>query len=204
MLETYSIDVPGSAELRTKALTSPELLNAHVLANPIGLLVDSVAGDLAASTKMVGKKFIALVEAQTPLPARRIIEVNVAPGAGGSEVVLQLFEGESSVVSSKRVAVVKPKASLFSRAAAVISSGDADDDDEEEDEDDEVKTVVVEPKGALAHVAVKVDSKVIKALKGVPRLRITIVVEEKEGGKLGGSILAVQLLDGAVESRAEF
>lgn len=186
LLNTYALTTPGSIELRQKATSLPTLLNPQGTSAPIGLLVDKV--------------FITLIEPSTPLPARRIFEINVAPG--GSEVVLELYEGTRTVVSSIKEKVVKSKGSLFARAAAVISNGDGDEDDDEDD-DEEIKTVVLEAKHALAHLAVKVDSKVIKAIKGVPKVKVTIVVEEK-AGKVVGSLAAVQLLDGAEENRAEF
>lgn len=186
LLNTYAITAPGSLELRQKATSLPALLNPSVTSAPIGLLVDKV--------------FITLIEPSTPLPARRIFEVNVAPG--GSEVVLELYEGARSIVSSKKEKVVKSKGSLFARAAAAISNGDADDDDEE-DEDEEIKSIVIAPKSALAHLIVGVDSKVIKAIKGVPKVKVTIIVEDR-AGQVVGSIAAVQVLEGAVEARAEF
>lgn len=193
LLSTYSIDTPGSADLRTRATKDASLLSPATLSSPIGLLIPATPADSLSAID--GSLFVVLLDQSTPLPARRIIDVDVA--AGATEVILNLAEGTHEVAISQPKPA--PAKSLLSRASAALTGG-ANADEEEDDEEEEIKTSRVKKTKALGEVIVRVETSGAGKGKRADKVRITIEVNAVGGG----SVVAVQLREGAVESRAEF
>ena len=109
-----------------------------------------------------------------------------------SQVLLALWEGSHEIKVEQPAK--KSKGGFFSRSK--------DDDDEDDDEPEEVRTALIKPEHQVADLIISVDAKpVVKGkAKTVPKVRLTLVV--KVGGS--GSVSAVQLVDGAVETTTEF
>jgi len=137
-----------------------------------------------------GEAFFTLVEANTPLPLRRIVELDVASGA--SEVLISLAEGAASIEVSQPVKEEKSKPGLLARLTG--SGAAASDDEDEDDEPEEVRTVVVKPTKQVAEVKVAVDS------KSKAKVQVTVIV----GVDGKGEVKAVQLKEGAAEAKAAF
>ncbi|KAK4047001.1 Hsp70 protein that interacts with Zuo1p [Microbotryomycetes sp. JL201] len=148
-------------------------LQAQTLLQPenVGLLqraLQSDSGILSASTTtspigiVVGDEFSTVIEANSPLPVRRIIEF--APAKGAKQVLLSFHEGQ------QYVDVQQPEPTKQ-------SNGHAGDDEDEfsDDEPEQVKTLKTKSVKALTDVLFQVDE------TSQDKVRLSIVV--LQGGK---------------------
>ncbi|ORY92717.1 Hsp70 protein-domain-containing protein [Leucosporidium creatinivorum] len=175
-LQAQSLLSADNLALINRLSTETSVLSPSALSAPIGIVI--------------GEDFHALVEANTPLPTRRIIEFPIS-SSSGSQLLLSFSEGEESV----KVEAPPPKPAK--KAGWFGGKKDEDEDEDEEDEEEEVRTLVAKPTKALADLVVDVDSKAAK--KGL-KVKVTIVVVE--GGK--GTVTAVQTVEGAKVAQATF
>lgn len=147
---------------------------APALSKPIGLLLGS---------SKETSPFSVLLDSHTPLPARKMLEVN----APSKEVVLSLWEGENSV--------------HVEQPPAKEANGDKNADDESDDdfEEEPTKTAVSKATNLLCNLAVKVNSP--DGEEKPQRVRVTLIV-----GKDGkGTISAQQVsVSGAELFKADF
>ncbi|GAA6012336.1 hypothetical protein JCM11491_007098 [Sporobolomyces phaffii] len=185
----------ASAELLRQSTTEPSVVAPAALAKPLGFVLEPEQTDVAKLA------FVTLLDRDTPLPARRIVDLAVPADKAAKEVVLALWEGEAYVkVTPRETKVEQAKGLLSSMASAVKGAvGGAKKDDDEfsdsDDEDEEIKTVEVKPTQAIADLVIPVD-----ATKADKKVRVTIVVDSN--GK--GSIEAKQLVDGAKSVETQF
>ena len=149
---------------------------------PIGLLVPAPTSNGSASSPAVvdEKIFVTVIEANTPLPARRIVELPF--GKGSKAVKLTLAEGEESI--------------HVEAPATKEKSKDAEDSDEDDDEEEDVRTRVIKPTTQLAEVTVAVQDKSSKEENVV---RLSVIV--KKDGKV--EIEAKQATEGAEAQKME-
>ena len=147
--------------------------------------------------------FVTLVDAHTPLPARRIVDVPLESDTV-KEVVVALWEGEHFVkvtpaqtkVEQAKGAVAGAVGSFMAAAKNAVGAGPAEDDvSDDEDEDEDIRTPEVRATKAIADLVVPVDG----SKKG-SHVRLTIVVDK--GGK--GHLEAHQLVDGAKSVTKDF
>lgn len=120
-----------------------------------------------------GKIFVTVIEANTPLPARRIVELPYAKDA--SNVKIPIYEGTESVHVEAPPANEKK-----------TPNGDAgsDDDYSDDEEEEDIRTLVIKPTAELANVIVPV--------KGSGSVRLTIIVDKDgkthiEAGQTGSA-----------------
>lgn len=130
-----------------------------------------------------GSAFFTLVEAHTPLPTRRIVELDVASGA--SEVLVSLAEGAASIEVSQPVKEEKSKPGLLARLTGAGAGSDDEDDDEEPEE---IRTAVVKATKQVAEVKVAVSGK---------KVTVTVVVGVDGKGEL-------KAVSGSAEAKATF
>lgn len=190
LIQTYPLDSAAHQALHSRAITEHSVVSPSFLAKPLGFLIAAPESDPKA---IDGKVFVTLVEGRSPLPLRRVLDVEVPSGSGKAQVLLSLWEGTHEVKVVAPVKKAKASGGFFSRATAP-----KEDDEDEEDEEDDVRTAIIRPNHAVVDVIVDVDTKVVK--KEVPRVRVTVCVDV--GGH--GSIAAVQLVEGAENVYAEF
>lgn len=187
---------PTSSALLQSSLTEPSVISPEALSAPIGFVLEpeAPAADLA---------FITLLDAHTPLPARRIVDLPLSSDVSDN-VVLALWEGESYIkitpaetkVEQAKGAIAGAVSGLFGAAKKAVGAGAADEDDfSDEEEDEDIRTVDVKATKAIADLVVPVDAK-----KRGSKVRVTIVVEK--GGK--GYVSAVQLVEGAKSVEKDF
>lgn len=159
----------------TSSLSDPIISSQKATSKPIGLLVPAPTSNGASTSPAIvdGKIFVTVIEANTPLPARRIVELPYAKDA--SNVKIPIYEG------SEEVHVEAPPA-----AEKKASNGDAgsDDDYSDDEEEEETRTAYVKPTTQLANVVVPV--------KGAGTVRVTIIVDKEgktqiEAGQTGSS-----------------
>ena len=147
---------------------------------PIGLLLPAPKsnGSAASNPAIVdGKIFVTVIEANTPLPARRIVDL---PFSKGSKALkLTLAEGEESIQVE----------------AAAPREKSSEDSDEDEDEDEDVRTSIVKPTTQLAELVVAVQDKT----KEENVVRLSVIV--KKDGKV--EIEAKQATEGAEAQKVE-
>jgi heat shock protein 1/8 len=185
-----------SSALLSSSLTEPSVISPEALSKPIGFVLEPEAAtsDLA---------FITLLDAHTPLPARRIVDLPLSTDTS-AEVILALWEGEPYIkvtpaetkVEAAKGAIAGAVSGLFGAAKKAVGAGAADEEDfSDEEEDEDIRTVDVKATKAIADLIVPVDSK-----KKNSKVRVTIVVEK--GGK--GHVSAVQLVDGAKSVEKDF
>lgn len=147
----------------SSSLSDPIISSQKVISKPIGLLVPAPASNGSSSSSnpavIDGKIFVTIIEANTPLPARRIVELPFAKNA--SSVKIPIYEG------AEEVHVEAPPA-----AEKKTPNGGAgsDDDYSDDEEDEEVRTLVIKPTTQLANVVVPV--------KGSGTVRVTIIVDK--------------------------
>ncbi|KAL8278994.1 hypothetical protein RQP46_008663 [Phenoliferia psychrophenolica] len=188
IIESYPLDSAAAQALHTRSKTESSVISPASLAFPIGLVLDAAKDDNKA---VDGKSFVTLVAEGSPLPVRRIIELEVPVGKGPEQVLLSLWEGSHEIKVEAPEA--KKKAGFFSRKA--------DDDEEDDDEPEDVRTAIVKPTKALADLVVAVETKPEgKKAKSPSKVRVTIVVDA--AGK--GSATATQLRAGAPTVTATF
>ncbi|KAK4703944.1 hypothetical protein P7C70_g2266, partial [Phenoliferia sp. Uapishka_3] len=189
IVQTYPLDSAPSVALHARSLNESSVVSPAFLAFPIGLVIDAAKDD---SKAVDGKSFVTLVAEHSPLPVRRIIDLDVPAGSGSAQVLLSLWEGSHEIKVEAPEAKKKP--GFFSRKA--------DDDEDEDDEPEDVRTAIVKPVKALADLVVSVETKPEgKGKKTAPsKVRVTIVVNA--AGKASAS--AVQLRAGAETVSAEF
>lgn len=189
LVATYPLDSAPHSLLHSRSLSELPVVRPSFLSKPLGLVIDAAKDDPKAVN---GRTFVVLVPESTPLPLRRIIDVDVPAGSGAAQVLLALWEGSHEIKVEQPAK--KSKGGFFSRSK--------DDDDEDDDEPEEVRTALIKPEHQVADLIISVDAKpVVKGkAKTVPKVRLTLVV--KVGGS--GSVSAVQLVDGAVETTTEF
>lgn len=147
----------------TSSLSDPIISSQKVTSKPIGLLVPASTSNGAASSPHIvdGKIFVTVLEANTPLPARRIVELPYAKDA--SNVKIPVYEGQEDVhVEAPPAKAAKP------------ANGDAgsDDDFSDDEEEEETRTAYVKPTTQLANIVVPV--------KGAGTVRLTIIVDKDE------------------------
>lgn len=178
MLQAGLLTKPSSANISTKEWQDVAT-SAKTLSKPIGLLL--------GSDKETGR-FAPLLYENSPLPARRTIDVQVPEGDKESTVVLSLWEGKHEIK------VEEPAKKTNGKKAA-------DSEDESEDEQP-TRTPVVKADRQLVDLSLKVDA----TLKGegaraaTRSIKITLVV-----GKDGkGKVTALQNKKGAEAFTAEF
>jgi heat shock protein 1/8 len=148
-------------------------LKARSTSKTIGILVpspsSSVSNGNAEELKrqlVDGKLFVTLIAKGTPLPARRVFELQAK-----GDSLLDLHEGEESV----RVDKVERDAE---------DDDDDDDDDDEEDKFIEIKTVVTKSSKQIGQVVISKDA--IKSNKVVVEVRVD--VDGKLKVLLGGKV----------------
>lgn len=144
------------------------------LSKPIGLLL---------GPSKDSSKFAVLLDTHTPLPARKMLEVNAPKNA--SEVALSLYEGEHSIH------VEQPPAK---------ESNGGDEDSEDDFEEEPTKTAVCQATSPLAALAVSVKPSADGESEQNQRINITLTV----GVDGKGSIVAQQAADGAQQFKASF
>lgn len=179
----HAVAIPADRETYNRAQKEAAVVSPSATSAPLGF----VNGD----------SFTTLVEAHTPLPFRRVLELEVPAGSGSAEVLLALAEGSTSIESSVPPKKEKAKAGLFSRLTG--GAKDEDEDDDEDDEPEEVKSVVTKPTKQIAELVVAVDQSAPKGGKAA-KVKLTITVDST--GK--GEVKAVQLKDGAKEAKSTF
>jgi heat shock protein 1/8 len=147
----------------TSSLSDPIISSQKAIAKPIGLLVPAPASNGSSSSSnpavIDGKIFVTVVEANTPLPARRIVELPFPKGA--SSVKIPVYEGAEAVHVEAPPAATKK---------APNGGAGSDDDYSDDEEDEEVRTLVIKPTTQLANVVVPV--------KGSGTVRVTIIVDK--------------------------
>ncbi|GAA5909834.1 ribosome-associated complex protein SSZ1 [Sporobolomyces salmoneus] len=184
--KTFPSSTPNSSELLRSSTTEPSVVSPSALSKPLGFVLEPEQTDVSKLA------FVTLMDRDTPLPARRIIDLNVPADTSASEVVLALWEGESYVkITPRETKVEQAKGLLSSMANAVkgaVGAGKDEEFSDSEDEEEDIKTVEVKPTAAIADLVVPVNSK-----KTDSKVRVTLVVDSN--GK--GSIEAKQLVDGA-------
>ncbi|GAA5967660.1 hypothetical protein JCM3765_005843 [Sporobolomyces pararoseus] len=192
LTKTFPSSSPNSADLLKSSTTEPSVVSPSALSKPLGFVLEPEQTDLSKLA------FVTLMDRDTPLPARRIIDLNLPADASASEVVLALWEGEAYIkVTPRETKVEQAKGLLSSMANAVkgaVGAGNDEDYSSDEEEED-IKTVEVKPTQAIADLVIPVDSK-----KTDKKVRVTLVVDSN--GK--GSIEAKQLVDGAKSVEASF
>lgn len=116
--------------------------------------------------------FITLIEANTPLPVRRIVEVPTS----GESALLSLWEGSESIH------VEAPPAKPAGKQAA----NDDDSEDEEDEEEEETRTKIITPTSQLAelNVPVKKGEKVTLTVVITKEKKVEIVAKGSEEVKL--------------------
>lgn len=178
-LQGLSVLSPASLTQLNSSLAESTITSPSTLSAPIGLVIDNT--------------FHTIVDSHTPLPLRRIVDLDIP--ASATQVLVSLAEGQHSIkVEQPPKKEVKKSGGFFSR------SKPEDDEDDEDDEEDEIRTSIVESKKALADLVVDVDGSK-KGPKGKStKVRVSVVVVV--GGK--GTVSAIQLVDGAKEVSKEF
>merc|ERR1712093_171735 len=160
--------------------TSITAEQSPVLSKPIGLLVPApqTNGNSSSNPSVAdGKVFVTVLEANTPLPARRIVELPFPSSA--KSVKLSLSEGEESI----HVQAGEKRA----------PSGDEDDEDEDEED---VRTKAIKPTSALAELVVKV-SPGKSAKENLVKLTVIVTKDSKveiEAGQVNAADADVQKL----------
>nr|WKJ30261.1 Hsp-4 [Glaciozyma antarctica PI12] len=189
LVATYPLDSAPHTLLHSRSLSELPVVRPSFLSKPLGFVIDAVKDDPKAVN---GRTFVVLVPESTPLPLRRIIDVDVPAGSGAAQVLLALWEGSHEIKVEQPAK--KSKGGFFSRSK--------DEDEDDEDEPEEVRTALIKPEHQVADLVISVDAKpVVKGkAKSVPKVRLTLVINV--GGS--GSVSAVQLVDGAVETTTEF
>lgn len=195
LTKTFPSSNENSTELLRSSTTEPSVVAPAALAKPLGFVLEPEQTD---ASKVA---FVTLMDRDTPLPARRIVDLNVPADTSAKEVVLALWEGEAYVkVTPRETKVEQAKGLLSSMASAVkgaVGAGAKDDDEfsDSDEEEEDIKTVEVKPTQAVADLVVPVD-----ATKADKKVRVTLVVDSN--GK--GSIEAKQLVDGAKSVETTF
>ena len=116
--------------------------------------------------------FVTIVEANTPLPARRIVEVPFEKEAKG--VKLAVWEGQEEI----HVEAPTPKQANGSKKP----NKDSDDEDsEDEEEDEDTKTRIIKPLKQLAELIIKVQPSQGKG-KAINSVNLSIIISKD--GKL--------------------
>lgn len=191
--KTFPTSAPNSSELLKSATTESPVVSPSALSKPLGFVLEPEQTDLSKLA------FVTLMDRDTPLPARRIIDLNLPSDSSAKEVVLALWEGEAYIkVTPRETKVEAAKGYLASMASAVKGAvaGKAEEDEfSDEEEDEDIKTVEVKPTQAIADLVIPVDSK-----KANKKVRVTLVVDSN--GK--GSIEAKQLVEGAQPVSKDF
>ncbi|GAA99381.1 uncharacterized protein L969DRAFT_93840 [Mixia osmundae IAM 14324] len=177
--------VPSESTKAFEETLSVKVIETPQLAHPIGFQIPASSDD---ETAVDGKRFVTLLDAHTPLPARRIVDLPLATGSGPAHVDIALWEGRHEL-KKEQVSV------------------EADEDDEEEEEPEELTTAFVRAKTQLAHLSVPVDATPVKSgkktsakSKNVARLRLTVIIDAS--GK--GTLQAKQNLDDAQAVETHF
>ncbi|KAM0752239.1 actin-like ATPase domain-containing protein [Meredithblackwellia eburnea MCA 4105] len=183
--QTYPSDNAALVEAHKRSQTESTVVSPSVLSQPIGLLVDPSQPE----------SFVSLVAEQSPLPVRRIVDLEIP--AGSTQVLVSLWEGAHEI----KVEKPEPKAKKTESAGGVAGffgkkKEVEEDDEDDEDEDEETRTAVVKATHALADLTVNVDSSKTPA----PKVRVTIIVDAN--GK--GTATGVQLKSGAETASAQF
>lgn len=194
----FPADAPNSAELVKSSTTDAAVVAPEALARPLGFVLEPELSGTPADLA-----FVTLVDAHTPLPARRIVDVPLESDTV-KEVVVALWEGEHFVkvtpaqtkVEQAKGAVAGAVGSFMAAAKNAVGAGPAEDDvSDDEDEDEDIRTPEVRATKAIADLVVPVDG----SKKG-SHVRLTIVVDK--GGK--GHLEAHQLVDGAKSVTKDF
>ncbi|KAF8345014.1 Hsp70 protein-domain-containing protein [Amanita rubescens] len=164
-----------SVTSRTVALVFPSAAGARAengTANANKSLVDEL-------TKSAGGTYIPLILKETPLPARRVLDLSlVIPADHGSKVVMEVWEVEEDIKIEKR----KPLK-------------DIDEDEEEEEEEEEVKHDIVNKMSLLGVLELAVKGKrgggaVLVNVSAVRSLEGGLVVEASQAGN-GKALLQI-------------
>jgi heat shock protein 1/8 len=174
----------------SSSLSDPIISNQQVTSAPIGLLVPAPSANGSSSSSapnpavIDGKIFVTIIEANTPLPARRIFELPFAKSA--SNVKLAIYEGAESIH------VEAPPAKDAKKSNGNAASDD--EDDYSDDEDEEIKTLVTKPTTQLANIVIPVKG---SGKQDTVRLSIVVTKDGKveiEAGQTGSSdVQKVQL-----------
>ncbi|KAF8632368.1 hypothetical protein AX15_001903 [Amanita polypyramis BW_CC] len=190
-----------SATSRTIALVFPSGVTGEEngSADPDRSFVDEL-------TKSAGGTYVSLIPKETPLPARRVLDLVLtlppdypSQPNGGKKVVIEVWEVEESVKIEKR----KPGKEIDE------DEGDGEDEEEEEEEEEEVKHQIVNKLVLLGVLEVPVKPPAAaKGKKGKPvqpggevrvqvkaerRLEGELVVEGVQDGAEGAVRVAVQI-----------
>lgn len=178
VLQAGLLTKPSSANISPKEWQDVAA-STSTLSKPIGLLL---------GTDKESGRFAPLLYENSPLPARRTIEIQVPEGEKEATVALSLWEGKHEI----KVEEPAPK-----------TNGKKSSESDEESEDEEpTRTPVVKADRQLVDLSLKVDA----TLKGegaraaTRAVKVTIVV-----GKDGkGKVTALQNKKGAESYSAEF
>ncbi|GAA5906046.1 hypothetical protein JCM6882_003544 [Rhodosporidiobolus microsporus] len=190
---TFPSSSPNADDLLRASTTETSVVSPPALSRPIGFVLEPEESD---PSKLA---FVTLLDQDTPLPARRIVDLPLESDTG-NEVVLALWEGESYIkVTPPQSKVEQAKgalAGLVDAAKKAVGAGADDEEDEFSDEEEEdIRTLEVKPTKAVADLIVPVDAS--QKGKGV---RVTIVVD-KEGK---GHVEAHQKVEGAKSVEKDF
>ncbi|KAK4056846.1 Hsp70 protein that interacts with Zuo1p [Microbotryomycetes sp. JL221] len=153
-LQAQSLLSEDNLDLVNRVKQDSGVLTPSTIVRPIGL----VNGD----------EFSTLIEAESPLPVRRIVEFSAAKGI--KQVLLSFAEGEQYV----DVQQPEPKAA---NGHAQANKGD-DDDEFSDDEPEETKTVKTKPVNKLTDVVFEVDE------SSKNKIRLSIVVLQSGKGQI--------------------
>ncbi|BGP47858.1 Hsp70 protein that interacts with Zuo1p [Rhodotorula kratochvilovae] len=198
LLAVFPPDAPNSAELLRMSTTEQAVIAPEALARPLGFVLEP---ELASSPEQLA--FVTLLDAHTPLPARRIVDLPLESDTT-HEVLVALWEGEPYVkvtpaetkVEAAKGAVAGAVGSLFGAAKKAVGAGGDDEDDySDEEEEEDIRSAEVRATKPIADLVVPVD-----ASKKDARVRVTIVVDK--GGK--GHLEAHQLVEGAKSVTKDF
>ena len=167
----------GSYAASSSSLSSER---SQTLTSPIGLMVPTPADSRNSPGVVDGKIFVTVLEANTPLPARRIVDLPF--GKDSKSVLLSLHEGKEEVH-------VEP-------AAQKAPAAKGDDSDDEDEEEEDTRTLVIKPTSALAELVVKTSA---GAKKEENVVRLVVIV--RKDGKM--EIEARQATEGAEVQKVE-
>jgi len=142
--------------------------NVPALSQPLGLLLGS---------NKEKNRFALLMDQNTPLPARKIIELGIPSSTNSSSsVVLSLWQGKHSIQ------IEQPKTN------GSKANGKKNDDSEDEDEPEEIKHAIVKADSLVANLVCKVNGESKgKGRNAEPeKVRVTLVVGKEGKGSLQG------------------
>lgn len=157
-MQNYPLDSDKFKAEFTSTLT-PECSAVECLSKPIGLLLPS--DDLTSPHVKDGKRFVTLFDAFTPLPIKQSFQIALSKSEQSGQIPIDIWQG----VQSLKVEEPKPNGH---------NKNEADDEDEEDEDEEPVRTRIVHPECAIAHVDVK-------DVKAGEKITIVLTIENRQG-----------------------